>query len=153
MGAVTYPSKKVSDYVSEYFVPWRIPFDTANNLLRRYNVVWTPTTIFADRKGTECYRVVGYLPPDVFISYLAMGNAETAFGSHNYPEAAELFDTVASDHPESCLAPEAMYYRAVCRAKATGDDAHLDEAVADLERLFPDSDWLLRTRPWINEQG
>lgn len=151
MGAVTYPGEKVSDYVSDYFVPWRIPFDTANNLLRRYNVVWTPTTIFADRKGNERYRVVGYLPPEVFIAYLAMGNAETAFGSHNYPEAAVLFDTVASDHPESCLAPEAIYYRAVCRTKATGDDAHLDEAVADLKRLFPNSDWLLRTRPWLDE--
>jgi hypothetical protein len=35
--------------------------------------------------------------------------------------------------------------------KATDDDAHLDQVVADLQRLYPDSEWLLRARPWLEE--
>jgi Thioredoxin-like domain len=151
MGTVTYPSEDVAGYVSQNFVPWRIPFDSASKLLRRYNVVWTPTVIFADRKATEHFRVTGYLPPEVFMAYLAFGRARVAFGSHNYPEAAELFDAVARDFPASSLAPEAIYFRAVSRRKATDDEAHLDQAAAQLAERYPESDWSLRIRPWVEE--
>jgi hypothetical protein len=151
MGTVTYPHEKVAEYISGHFAPWKVSYDTASRLLRRYNVVWTPTIIFADRKGTEHFRLTGFLPPEVFITYLAMGRAGVAWGSHNYPEAAELFDAVARDFPDSPLAPEAVYYRGVARVKATDDDAHLDQVVADLQRLYPDSEWLLRARPWLEE--
>ncbi len=150
MGAVTYPSEEVARYVSQNFVPWRIPYDSASKLLRRYNVVWTPSVVFADRKAAEHYRVTGFLPPEIFMAYLSFGRARVAFGSHNYPEAAELFDAVARDYPASALAPEAIYFRAVSRRKATDDDSHLDVAASELTELYPDSDWALRARPWVD---
>jgi predicted nucleotidyltransferase len=46
------------------------------------------------------------------------------------------------------LAPEAVYFRSVARRKATNDSSHLDVAVEELDRLYPDSEWALRTLPW-----
>ncbi len=151
MGAVTYPSEKIARYISGNFVPWKVSYDTESRLLRRYNVFWTPTVIFADRKGIEHARVTGYLPPDTFLTYLGMGRARVALAVHNYSEAGELFDALARDFPGSVLAPEAVYFRGIARQKATEEDAHLDAALADLERDYPDSEWLLRASPWRGE--
>jgi hypothetical protein len=151
LGAVTYSNEKVVKYISGNFVPWKVSYDSESRLLRRYNVVWTPVVIFADEKGVERDRITGYLPPEPFLTYLAMGRARVALAVHNYPEAGELFDAVALDYPLSPLAPEAIYFRGISRQKATGDDAHLDQAVAELMRLYPDSEWLLRARPWMGE--
>jgi len=153
MGAVTYPDGKVVKYISEHFIPWQVNFSTETHMLRHYNVVWTPTVIFADSDGGEQYRETGYLPPHIFIAYLAMGRAQVAWKIHNYSEAGELFDALASDYPESSLAPEALYFRGVCRHKATEADVHLFEASSALERLYPESEWLLRSRPWLKELG
>jgi Thioredoxin-like domain len=151
MGAVTYSNKKVIRYVSGNYVPWKVDYDRESRLLRRYNVVWTPVVVLADERGEERDRLTGYLPPEPFLAHLAMGRSRIALAAHDYPEAAELFDTVARDFPGSGLAPEAVYFRAIARRKATGDDAHLDHAVAELEREYPDSEWLLRARPWMGE--
>jgi hypothetical protein len=153
MGAVTYPDAKIVKYVSEFFIPWQVNYSTESSMLRHYNVVWTPTVVFCDEEGDEHYRVVGFLPPHIFIAYLAMGRAQVAWKTHNYSEAGELFDALASDYPESSLAPEALYFRGVCRHKATEEDVHLFEAAAALERLYPESDWLLRSRPWVSKLG
>jgi hypothetical protein len=153
MDAVTYPDGKVAEYVFEYFIPWHVNYSTESELLRRYDITWTPTVIFGDENGNEHYREVGYLPPHIFIAYLAMGRAQVAWRTHNYSEAGELFDALASDYPESSLAPEALYFRGVCRHKATGADVHLFEAAGALERLYPQSDWMLRSRPWVSELG
>jgi len=153
MDEVTYPDGDVVDYVFKHFTPWQVDYSAESRLLRRYNVVWTPTVVFADVDGSEHYREVGYLPPHLFHAYLAMGLARVAWGAHNYSEAGELFDALASDYPQSILAPEAMYYRGVCRYKATGSDIHLFEAAGALERLYPESDWLLRSRPWVGKLG
>lgn len=151
MGTVTYSSEKIARYISGNFVPWRVDYDTESVQLRRYNVFWTPTVIFADGKGNERARITGYLPPDTFIIYLLMGSAKVALAGHNYSEAAELFDGVAGEFPGSALAPEAVYFRGIARQKATADDGHLDAAVADLERLYPESEWLVRAGPWKDE--
>ena len=149
MDTVTYPNESIATLIAESFVPWRIDFRRETKLLRKFNVVWTPTNLFIDSREREHYRLTGYLPPDVFESYLAMGRAKVAFGAHNYSEAAELFDSIARDYPTNIMAPEAVYFRGVSRQKATGEDAHLDEAAADLKQLYPDSDYVLRTRPWL----
>ena len=150
---MTYPDGKIVEYVSEHFIGWRVDYSTESHLLRRYNVVWTPTVVFADINSSEHYREVGYLPPHLFIAHLAMGRAQVAWRTHNYSEAGELFDALAGDYPESILAPEALYFRGVCRYKATGSDVHLFEAAGALERLYPESDWLLRSRPWVDKLG
>lgn len=148
MGTVTYPSERVTRYVSDNFIPFRVDFDNESALLRKYNIFWTPTILFTDQDGNERHRITGFLPPLVFLSHLAMGNAFVAFWGHYYSHAAELFDAVAGDFPGSMLAPEAVYFRSVARRKATNDDSHLDVAVKELEHLYPDSEWALRALPW-----
>lgn len=149
MGTVTYPDERVSDYVSEHFVPWRVDYSQASELLRRFNVFWTPQALVLDEHAQEYYRVVGYLPPDTFLAHLAMGRAKVSFSQHQYKEAAERFDGVARDFGTSSRAPEAIYFRAVSRYKTSEDSKHLDEAAAELQRSYPASEWTMRTQPWL----
>lgn len=148
MDAVTYPDEEVAGVVEREFVPLRVDYLSESGMLRRFNVFWTPTVVLADKGGIERFRVTGYLPPDVFPAYLLFGRAKHAWETHKYQRAAELFDEVAKMYRESSLAPESVYLKGVSRRKATGDDAWLDRAADELETLYPDSDWALRTAPW-----
>ena len=149
MDTVTYPNEKVAKLAGDEFVPWRIDYRRETRLLRKFNVVWTPTSLFMDGHEREHYRLTGYLPPGPFLAYLQFARAKVAFGSHNYPFAAELFEALFIEHPGAPTAPEAVYFRGVARQKATGDDRHLEEAAADLARSYPESDYVLRTEPWV----
>jgi hypothetical protein len=148
MDAVTYPADYVTDYIDENYVPWRANYDTETLLLRRFIVNWTPTLVFLDQKGKEHYRLMGYLPPEAFIAHLILAQAKIAFETSRYREAAELFDKIAKEYPDSEQIPQAIYFRAAARKKATKDDSYLDEGAEELKRLFPDSEWTMRTKAW-----
>lgn len=149
MDTVTYPNEKVAEFISSSFVPWKIDYRRESRFLRKFNVVWTPTSLFIDRHERVHYRLTGYLPPEVFLTYLEFARAKVAFGSHNYPLAAELFDALSREYPDAPMAPESVYFRGVARQKATGGDVHLEEAAADLARRYPESDYVLRAEPWL----
>lgn len=112
MGAVTYPDGKVVKYISEHFIPWQVNFSTETHMLRHYNVVWTPTVIFADSDGGEQYRETGYLPPHIFIAYLAMGRAQVAWKIHNYSEAGSFLTRWPATIPNRAWRPK-LYTSAV----------------------------------------
>ena len=148
MDAVTYPTEYVTDYIFENFIAWRADFDTETALLRKFNVNWTPTLVFLDKKGIEHYRLLGFLPPEAFIVHLILARARIAFETSGYAEAAELFDRIVKGYPESEQVPQAIYFLGVSRMKVTKDDSYLDEAAEELKRAFPDSEWTMRTNPW-----
>ena len=148
MDAVTYPTDYVTDYIVDNFIARRANYDTETALLRKFNVKWTPTLAFLDRKGNEHYRLIGFLPPEAFIVHLILARAKIAFETSKYPEAAELFDRIVKDYPESEQVPQAIYFRGVSRTKLTKDDSYLDEAAKELKRAFPESEWTMRTDPW-----
>ncbi len=151
MDAVTYPDRRVAEAVFQEFVPIRVDYEAESGMLRKYNVFWAPTVVFADSGGVERYRITGYLPPDVFIAYLLFGRAKLNWETHNYELAAELFDEVVKRFETSSLVPQSMYLRGVCRDKATEDETILARTAEEMERLYPDSDWTLRTIPWRQE--
>jgi len=145
---VTYPKQEIADYVNENFVAWRVNYNTETRLLRRFIVFWTPTLIFLDPKGNEHYRLLGFLPPDLFVIHLIYARAMIAFTSRKYEQSAELFETIANDYPHSEEAPQAVYFRGVARYKATEDDAYLDETASELSERFPGSEWAMRASIW-----
>ena len=148
MDAVTYPTDYVTDYVTENLIAWRANYDTETALLRKFNVNWTPALVLLDKNGSEHYRLLGFLPPEAFIVHLILGRAKSAFETHRYEEAVELFDRIVEEHPESEQVPQAIYFRGVSRTKLTKDDSYLDEAAEELKKSFPDSEWTMRTDPW-----
>lgn len=149
MGTVTYPDPSVIGYINRLFVPWQVNYGEASSLLRRFNVFWTPQALILDEHGREFFRVIGYLPPEVFLAYLSAGLAHMAFALHQYREAAAGFDAVVRDFPHTCKAPEAVYYRAICLHKTDDREDYLGQAADILERDYDDSDWALRAEPWV----
>jgi hypothetical protein len=148
MDAVTYPTEYVTDYVAGNFIAWRADFNTESALLRKFTVKWTPTLVFLDKRGKEHYRLLGFLPPEAFIAHLILALAKIAFDAGKYALAAELFDRIIKEHPDSEQVPQAIYFRGISRRKVTRDESHLGEAAKELEREFPDSEWTMRTNPW-----
>lgn len=126
--------------MADHFIPWQVDYDTETELIRRYRIHMVPTLIFTDEKGREHYRSVGYLPPKLFLSQLAMGGAKVAFGKHRHEEASELFDEVAEVFPDCSVSPEAIYYRGVSRDKLTENHTNRKMSAKELEARCPGSE-------------
>jgi len=48
------------------------------------------------------------------------------------------------------LAAEAIYWRAVCRYKATNDHTVLTPAAQELSEKYPGDEWTLKSGPWAH---
>lgn len=149
MDTVTYPAKEVAGYIARSFVPWRVDYLKETRLLSRFRVNWTPTLLFLDSREREHYRMIGYVPPEILLVHMILAQGKEAFETSRYTVAVERYGRIAAEFPGSEEAPQALYFRGVARFKETGEDADLDEAASELTRLFPDSEWTLRTRPWL----
>jgi len=147
MDAVTYPERKVVDFIMEHLVPLRVPSD-AEPLSRDFNIKWTPTLVIVDENGKEHHRTVGFLPPEECIPSLLLGIAKTCFELDRFQEALKQLDTIISDHPASHAAPEAIYLRGVAAYKSTHDPRPLKQAYEQLQAKYPDGEWTKRALPY-----
>jgi hypothetical protein len=117
MDAVTYPDDTVVDAIGRGFVPFKL------NMLERHpdfkeacaggRVMWGPTFVIADARGTEVRRWAGWLPPASFVAELDFCRALADFNRGKFAEALAGFDALAerADAPE--LHPEAIYWQGV----------------------------------------
>jgi hypothetical protein len=146
MDAVTYPDKKVINFISDNLVPLRVPSDgpTAAN----FKVKWTPTLVILDAEGIEHYRSVGFLPADEFIPWLLLGMATVHFELDRFPEAVQIFDRLLSDFPQSLSAPEAIFFKGVTGYKSTHEAKPLKQAHEKLQAQFPSSEWTKKASPY-----
>lgn len=149
MDAVTYPSKDVSDYIADSFVPWRVDYRKETRVLGRFHVNWTPTVLFLDARERERYRLIGYVPPGILLAHMMLAQGKAAFETSRYKDAVEHYDRMVREFPGSEEAPQALYFKGVASFKQTGDDADLEEAASELKSLHPRSEWTLRTKPWL----
>lgn len=147
MDAVSYPDKKVSDFIDENMVPLRLSY-VAKPYAADFNVKWTPTVVTLDTQGKEHHRTVGFLSPDELIASLTLGMGKSAFDNENYDEAIGLFDRVLDEYPKSDSAPESIYLRGVSLFKKTDDPAHLKQAGARLTAEYPKNEWARRAKPY-----
>jgi len=65
MDAVTYPDKKVIQFIRDSFIPLQIPHN-AKPESTDFNIKWTPTLITLGPDNREHHRTVGFLDPDDF---------------------------------------------------------------------------------------
>ena len=79
-----------------------------------------------------------------------MGVARSAFMRKKFAEGQDLYARVVERFGDLALTAEAIYYRDVCKYKATNDHAVLGEAAKELAEKFPHDEWRLRTLPWAH---
>ena len=79
-----------------------------------------------------------------------MGVARVAFMQKKFADAQNLYARVVDRYGDLSLAAEAIYYRDVCKYKATNDHAVLGETAKELGEKFPHDEWRLKTLPWAH---
>jgi tetratricopeptide (TPR) repeat protein len=147
MDAVTYPDKKVTEFINENLIPLRVAFD-AKPLSTDFNVAWTPTLITLDADRKEHHRTVGFLAPEEVIPALLLGLGKSCFDREQFDQALKYLEKVVSAYPKSDSAAEAMYLRGVARYKMTHEAKPLKEAYMELKDKYPSSQWTKRAYPY-----
>jgi len=104
-----------------------------------------------DSAGTERYRIEGYLPKDWFRARLKMGLARVAFMHKKFADAQQIYADVVNRYATLAVTAEAIYWRDVCKYKATNDHTSLGTAAKELAEKFPTDEWRLKSLPWAHE--
>jgi TolA-binding protein len=101
-----------------------------------------------DPDGDERWRLEGFLPKDEFRANLEMGLARVAFMRKNWPDAEGRYTAIVDRFPDSKFAPEAVFWKGVCRYKATNDHNALADVADTFREKYQDSIWALKSVPW-----
>ena len=117
-------------------------------MFQRFKAQWTPTLLVLDPTGAECYRFEGYLPAEDFLAQLHLGLAHAAFAGQHWADAEQHYRRVVEQFPKTDAAPEALYWAAVAKYKASGDPAALAEAARQFKVKYPDSIWAKKASVW-----
>jgi hypothetical protein len=104
-----------------------------------------------DPSGVERSRIEGYLPNDWFRARLEMGLARVAFMKKKFADAERLYTAVADRFGNLALAAEALYWRDVCKYKATNDHTVLEPVAKELAENFAGNEWQLKSVPWAHD--
>ena len=147
MDAVTYPDRRVIEFMGKYLIPVRVAFN-ARPWAAEFNVQWTPTLITLDTQGKEHHRSLGFLSAEELVPSLLLGMAKVHFDLGEQEKALKLLNTVLQDHPKSDAAPEAAYLRGVSTYKHTHNAAPLKGAYEFLKAHYPASEWTRRAYPY-----
>ena len=111
-------------------------------LVQHFRQIWTPDLRVLDPDGFEYDGWQGYWPPIEFTARLLLGRARGLARQHQ-DEAAEMaYEDVLRRYPNSYAAPEAAYWRAVCRYRRTHQPEDLlDGWSRTLHTRYPESQW------------
>jgi hypothetical protein len=143
--AATFSDDRVAQAIAGRFVPLRIDlFRDPRDIVRPLDVIWTPTVLFADRRGDVHYRSVNFLPPDLFLTMLDIGEAQVDMYWSRTDHAIELLRGAYERDPEGLLAPEVLYWWGTAIYLKTHSDPETYEVWDFLRSQFPDSLWAVR---------
>ncbi|MCF6158064.1 MAG: tetratricopeptide repeat protein [wastewater metagenome] len=138
---MTYPNTAVIDYINKNFIPIQVNIKTSVDLLTKYRVFWTPAILILDSRGTEYYRIEGFLPSDEFIPQLKFGLGRMALEKGDYKKASSELKVVIDTYPKSDAAPAAQYWLGVSDYKATHNTDALLSAWREIMKDYPNSIW------------
>lgn len=155
MNTGPYSDDKVQKYLQEEFIPLKSQcfWDKRTDLMKKFNIKWTPTLIILDEDGKEHDRLVGFVPSEDFLAHLALGKGKISFDRDRYAEAIALFRTVEERYPQAGAAPEAIYLLGVAEYWKTHDPLPLRKAYDTLTGRYPQSEWARRARPYSEIGG
>ncbi len=147
MGAVTYPTEGMGNFIDLNFIPVQV--EVSNKaLMEKYQVTWTPTILVLDADGKEHYRVVGYVPPEEFIPLFMVGKARFYLDTDQHAEARATLEEMLERCPHPRAAAEAIYFLGVARYKLSHDPKPLRAAYDELKAKYADSEWVRRAEPF-----
>ena len=145
---MTYPDTRVIEAVNQRFVPLKLDlFEGPRDVIRPLNVIWTPTILFADRRGTVHYQNVNFLPPELFLTLLDIGEAHVELHWSHTDHAIELLTDSYERDPDGLLAPEALYWKGIAVYLKTHSNDEMYAVWDVLRERFPDSLWSQRVPP------
>jgi hypothetical protein len=150
MNAGPYSDEKVQKFIEEEFIPLKSQcfWDKRTELMKKFDIKWTPTLLIHDSEGKEHYRFVGYIPIDDFLAHLKFGKGKVFFNHYRYDQAIAQFKTVIEQHPNAGVTPEAIFYLGVAEYLKTHDPKALRRAYDTLTSKYPQSEWTRRAQPY-----
>jgi hypothetical protein len=150
MNAGPYSYEKFQKYVEEEFIPLKSQcfWDKRTELMKQFDIVWTPTLLIHDSQGKEHYRIVGYVPTDDLLAHLKFGKGKIFFNHHRYAEAILHFKAVIEQHQNAGVAPEAVFFLGVAEYFKTHDARALRRVYDTLTSRYPQSEWARRSQPY-----
>lgn len=147
-----WPDSDVEELVTGEYIPVRVHVrdqaDEFQRLGEEYGAQWTPSVLMLDPSGEERHRMEGFVPVKEFIPNLELGLARVDFSGGRYDEAESRFRHIVDKHPDTNVAPDALYWAGVSRYKATDDPAALQETAAALNEKYPDSQAATKGSVW-----
>ncbi len=142
---MTHPDPRVIEAIQTRFIPLQLDlFADPREVLRPLNVIWTPTVLFADRRGTVHYQSVDFLPPELYLTLLDIGEAHVAMHWSRADVAIALLQRAYERDTEGPFAAEALYWWGVATYLKTRSNAELDRVRRLLLDRFPRSIWAAR---------
>lgn len=106
-----------------------------------------------DESGTERFRSEGYLPKQEFAAQLMLGLARNEFEQKRWQEAERWYDSVLERYPNTASAAEALYWKSVCRYKATNDHTWLTKINTGFRNNYKDSIWAEKASIFLEEKA
>jgi len=119
-------------------------FESPREVVRPFNVIWTPTLLFADRRMVVHYTSLNFLPPRLFLTLLDIGEAEVAVRWSQTERAIALLERAYEREPDGPFAAEALYRRSIATYLLTRSNPRMYEVWDELRTRFPDSIWSQR---------
>jgi hypothetical protein len=145
-----YSNEKVQKYLAEEFIPVKSQcfWDKRTELMKQFDIAWTPTLIVHDLTGREHHRVVGFVPIDDFLAHLKLGKGKTFFNRFRFAEAIAELTAGIEQHPDAGAAPETIFFLGVAKYWKSHDPKGLRWAYDTLTARFPQSEWARRAQPY-----
>lgn len=141
----TFTDPSVISAVNERFIPVSLHLFQDRAIVRDWGLFWTPTILFADRTGKIRYESINYVPADVMLDILDIGEARVAMRWKEMDTAIARLQDVEARHPNGAVTAEAIYWRGMAEYFRDGSQPATAKRVwAEITERFPDSIWAAR---------
>lgn len=141
----TFVDTQVVAEISRRFIPIKLHLFHDRAVVRDWGLFWTPTVLFADRSGKIRYESVNYVPAEVMLDILDIGEARVAMRWKEMDTAIQRLRDVELRHPDGPMTAEAIYWRGMAEYFRDGNaPAAAKHVWAEIGERFPDSIWAKR---------
>jgi thioredoxin-related protein len=150
MNAGPYSDEKVQRFLTEEFIPLKSEcfWKNRTELMKRFEIGWTPTLLVQDQEGKVHRKLVGYVPTGDLLAQLKHGKGMVFFEKERHEEAAKWFRAVIEQHPEAGVSPEAVFFLGVAEYRKTHEAKALRGIYDMLTSKYPQSEWARRAEPY-----
>jgi len=150
MNAGPYSDEKVQTFIEEEYVPLKSQcfWKERTELMKQFDIAWTPTFLIQDSGGRVHRKLVGYIPADDFLAQLKFGKGMVFFENERHEDAKKWFRKVIEEHPNAGVTPEAIFFLGVAEYKKTHEATALRRAYDTLSEKYPQSEWARRAQPY-----